>query len=139
MVIMVLAAEIRSGEGQGSPHGPNFNRPVDLVHLSRFTLGNRSLEREVLTLFHTQSELYLQRLKDADKDKDWADAAHTIKGSARGIGAWRIARTAEAAESLSGKSRTAGSGEVLDELERLIREANSYIESLLAEASPGAA
>ena len=27
------------------------SRPVDLVHLSRYTLGDRALEREVLELF----------------------------------------------------------------------------------------
>ncbi len=134
---MALAVETAAGEGQGHSSASNFDRPVDLVHLARYTLGNRSLEREVLGLFHTQSEIYLQRLKEADKDKDWADAAHTIKGSARGIGAWQIAKSAEAAELLSGKTRKSGALEVLKELERLIGEANGYIESLLAEAGSG--
>ena len=30
----------------------------------------------------------------ADSDKSWCDAAHTIKGSAHGIGAWGIAAAA---------------------------------------------
>jgi HPt (histidine-containing phosphotransfer) domain-containing protein len=131
---MASAVEFAVSEGQGHPSAPNSDRPVDLVHLARYTLGNRSLEREVLGLFHTQSEIYLQRLKEADKDKDWTDAAHTIKGSARGIGAWHVAKIAEAAEALSGKTRKSGALEVLRELERLIGEANGYIESLLAEA-----
>src|SRR5680860_1221609 len=38
------------------------SRPVDLVHLARYTLGERSLEREVLELFCTQSVLYLECL-----------------------------------------------------------------------------
>lgn len=131
---MALALETADCEGQGQTCGENFNRPVDLVHLARYTLGNRSLEREVLGLFHTQSEIYLQRLKEADADKDWVDAAHTIKGSARGIGAWQVARSAEAAEALRGKTRKSGSLEVIKELECLIGDANGYIESLLAEA-----
>ncbi len=40
------------------------SRPVDLVHLSRYTLGERALEREVLELFCTQSSIYLERLHD---------------------------------------------------------------------------
>ncbi len=131
---MALAFETADCEGQGQTCGQNFDRPVDLVHLARYTLGNRSLEREVLGLFHTQSEIYLQRLKEADLDKDWADAAHTIKGSARGIGAWQVARSAEAAEALRGEKRKSGSLEVIKELERLIGDANGYIESLLTEA-----
>ena len=130
----VMETAVKHSEAQGNTCASDFNRPVDLVHLARYTLGNRSLEREVLGLFHTQSEIYLQRLKQADKDKDWVDAAHTIKGSARGIGAWPVARSAEAAEALSGKTRKTGALEALRELERCIGEANAYIESLLAEA-----
>ncbi len=41
------------------------SRPVDLVHLSRYTLGDRALEGEVLELFCTQSPIYLERLRAA--------------------------------------------------------------------------
>lgn len=136
---MALAAKFETDDGLGMEAGPAFDRPVDLVHLARYTLGNRSLEREVLRLFCTQSSAYLQRLKDAQADKDWADAAHTIKGSARGIGAWHVAKIAEAAEALCGEGRLNGSSAIVCELERLIGEANSYIEALLAEAGPDAA
>lgn len=133
---MAMPAENMALDPQGHAPGPDFNRPVDLVHLARFTLGNRSLEREVLGLFHTQCEIYLQRLKEAGEDKAWADAAHTIKGSARGIGAWHIATCAEAAEALKGAARETGCRDKLVELERLIGEARGYIESLLAEPEP---
>ena len=109
-------------------------RPVDLVHLARYTLGNRSLEREVLELFLTQSRLYLQRLKESVQDRAWHDAAHTIKGSARGIGAWHIAKTAESAEDLEGEELASSRGDVVEQLEQQIDEANGFIESLLADA-----
>lgn len=131
---MALAAELEHFETHDQISTQALNRPVDLVHLARYTLGNRSLEREVLSLFNTQSVLYLQRLKDAVADKDWKDAAHTIKGSARSIGAWQLARSAEIAEKLSGAKRKSGAEVVLGELERLIGETNDYIESLLGEA-----
>jgi hypothetical protein len=41
------------------------DRPVDLKHLSRYTLGERALEREILELFCTQSAIYLERLRVA--------------------------------------------------------------------------
>ena len=70
---------------------------IDLVHLARMTLGDRSLEREVLQLFDRQADLLVGRLAAADAGAVGA-LAHTLKGSARGIGAWRVARAAEALE-----------------------------------------
>jgi HPt (histidine-containing phosphotransfer) domain-containing protein len=69
---------------------------IDLDHLSRMTLGERSLEREVLALFDRQAEILLGRIRE---DAATAGAAaHTLKGSARGIGAWAVAQAAEAVE-----------------------------------------
>jgi HPt (histidine-containing phosphotransfer) domain-containing protein len=113
---------------------PVGERPVDLVHLARYTLGNRSLEQEVLGLFLTQSALYLTRLKDAMDEKTWRDAAHTIKGSARGIGAWHVVASAEAAENLQGDGLKTERERVVAVLEGDIQEANSYIRSLLVGA-----
>ena len=123
-------------EKLGLGSGVNAGRPVDLTHLARYTLGNQSLEREVLGLFHDRSELLLQRLKAAVGDKAWSDAAHAIKGSASAIGAWHVANSAEAAEALDGAQRKAGSQGILEDLERLIGEAKSYIVFLLAETGP---
>jgi HPt (histidine-containing phosphotransfer) domain-containing protein len=72
--------------------------PVDLVHLRRFTMGNRALEQEVLQLFAAQAPLTLEQLRAAASIKAWRDAAHTLKGSAAAVGATAIARTAAEAE-----------------------------------------
>ena len=133
---MGMSTENMAHDPQGHAHIPEFDRPVDLVHLARYTLGERSLEREVLVLFHAQCEINLQRLKEAVDDKAWADAAHTIKGSAKGIGAWPIAKSAESAEALKGAARENGCRDALEELEILTGEAKAYIESLLTESEP---
>ena len=133
---MVMPVESITTNPQGHSQNPEFNRPVDLVHLARYTLGNRSLEREVLVLFHAQCEIYLRRLREAVDDKTWSDAAHAFKGSARGIGAWSIAKSAEAAEALKGAARENGCSDAIKELESLTGEAKDYIESLLAESEP---
>jgi HPt (histidine-containing phosphotransfer) domain-containing protein len=73
---------------------------IDLAHLARMTLGERSLEREVLALFDRQTELLLPRI--AAGAPAAATLAHTLKGSALGIGAFRVARAAEAVEQASG-------------------------------------
>jgi hypothetical protein len=61
------------------------------------TLGERSLEREVLALFDRQTALLLPRIRTARRPAA-ATLAHTMKGSALGIGAWRVARAAEVVE-----------------------------------------
>jgi HPt (histidine-containing phosphotransfer) domain-containing protein len=75
----------------------SIERPIDLVHLARMTLGDRGLEREVLQLFDRQASMLVERLRTAAPGTV-APVAHTLKGSARGVGAWRVAGAAEAVE-----------------------------------------
>jgi HPt (histidine-containing phosphotransfer) domain-containing protein len=109
------------------------SRPVDLVHLSRYTLGERALEREVLELFCSQSSIYIERLHAARSDKDWKDAAHSLKGSATAIGAWRAAAAAASAEALSGEALSQARALRLSEIESSVREAERYIGALLGD------
>ena len=75
------------------------SRPIDLVHLARQTLGDRSLEQEVLRLFLTQMDVYMDRVENAKNYEERFAASHTIKGSARNIGAWGVADVAAHLES----------------------------------------
>ena len=78
--------------------GPDRTDSVlDDDHLGRMTLGDRDLEREVLEIFARQTTLSLNRLVGAEPARA-AAVAHTLKGSARGVGAWRVARAAERLE-----------------------------------------
>ncbi len=110
------------------------DRPVDLVHLAHFTMGDRALEREVLNLFRKQSALYLERLRAAPNEAVWCEAAHTLKGSARGIGAWAVADAASQLETLRGpmKSRRVSGG--VHMLAERIYQANSFIHEILAKS-----
>ena len=72
-------------------------RPIDLVHLARMTLGDVAVEREVLHLFDGQALAVVGQIRSADIAAI-ADLAHALKGSSRGIGAWRVAGAAEAVE-----------------------------------------
>ena len=71
--------------------------PLDLKHLFRMTLGDHSLGREVLALFDRQVDMLIARMDTVDPSCVHA-LAHTLKGSARGVGAWPMARAAEAVE-----------------------------------------
>jgi HPt (histidine-containing phosphotransfer) domain-containing protein len=75
-------------------------RPIDLVHLARQTFGERDLEGELLRLFDRQSQQILARLADPGMAEGrWrADLAHTLKGSAKAIGAFDVAAAAAAYE-----------------------------------------
>jgi HPt (histidine-containing phosphotransfer) domain-containing protein len=117
---------LRTIDSKDVPSLAPDDRPIDLVHLARTTLGDRSLEREVLQLFDRQSALLIARLRNAGPD-GVAMIAHTMKGSARGIGAWRVARAAEAVE-LAGGTET---GAALERLAAATDEARAVIADLL--------
>ena len=119
---------LRSIDTKDAPSLAPDDRPIDLVHLARTTLGDRGLEREVLQLFDRQSTLLIARMRSAGP-AGVATLAHTLKGSARGIGAWRVARAAEALE-LAGTSGDA-LGEALDRLTAASDEACRVIADLL--------
>jgi HPt (histidine-containing phosphotransfer) domain-containing protein len=128
-----MASELAAwGVAEQSSESPKASsRPIDLVHLSRYTLGERELEREVLELFCSQSLLYIERLRHAKSDQDWKEAAHSLVDSARMIGAWRASEAAERAEALSGDAFDRLREMRLTEIESSVREAEDYIDCLL--------
>jgi len=72
------------------------NGSIDLAQLRLSTLGDPRLEREVLTLFASQAGRLLRLLSDLPPDT--GALAHTLKGSARAIGAHEVAEAAGAIE-----------------------------------------
>lgn len=75
-----------------------MDKPIDLVHLARQTMGDRELENEVMSIFLSHCDEYLAEYRDAPDATCRQHAAHRIKGSARGLGAWELAEQAELAE-----------------------------------------
>jgi HPt (histidine-containing phosphotransfer) domain-containing protein len=71
---------------------------VDQAHLNRMTGGDAALAAEVLGLFREQCDLWMRLLEPTTDTLDWGNAAHTIKGSARGIGAWALGDVCGGAE-----------------------------------------
>ena len=110
---------------------PTSERPVDLVHLSRFTLGDETLEREVLQLFRVQARLCLERMRQAGDRASFRQAAHTIKGSAQGIGAWAVAAAAQAIEQLDEAPSSVAAAAAVDRLKAAVDEAVGFIGVLL--------
>jgi HPt (histidine-containing phosphotransfer) domain-containing protein len=116
-------------EQTSAPSIAPIEKPIDLVHLQRMTLGDRSLEREVLQLFCRQADMLVARMRTATPAVT-AASAHTLKGSARGIGAWRVAAAAEAVERIA-TVETAKLPTALSELIAAIDETKIAIAELL--------
>lgn len=108
---------------------------IDAGHLERMTLGDRRLEREVLELFVRQTTILLNRIVGAEPPMA-AAAAHTLKGSARGIGAWRVARAAELLEQAASGSEDDTDDDMDDGMAEAIAELKAA--SLEASAAIGA-
>ena len=99
---------------------------IDLAHLARMTLGERCLEDEVLALFDRQAAVLLARMGDSTPAAV-AAFAHTLKGSALGIGAWRVAEAADAVEMQACRSSAAEIAAAVMRLAAAVDEAKAAI------------
>ena len=105
--------------------------PLDLPFLARQTFDDADLAREVLTLFIDQARRVVPTLPDLAPAAQH-DAAHLLKGSARGIGAWAAAAIAEAYEAAEAGARPS----VFPDLAATFAEAEASIDAYLARAEP---
>jgi HPt (histidine-containing phosphotransfer) domain-containing protein len=101
--------------------------PIDFEHLNRMTLGDAKLEREVLALFSVQSAQLTDAI--AALPEDACALAHTLKGSARAIGAVAVADAAAKLE----EALTSGSdpSELLSALGEAVALARTSIDAIL--------
>jgi HPt (histidine-containing phosphotransfer) domain-containing protein len=99
---------------------------IDRDHLARMTFGDRNLERELLELFDRQATMLLVRMR-AGAPAAVKPLAHTLKGSASGIGAGGVARAAEAVECAAPADCSAA----VDHLAQAVDEARALIAELL--------
>jgi len=109
---------------------PDTQSVIDEGHLKKMTLGDQSLEREVLEIFARQTTLMLGRFVGAEPLRA-AALAHTLKGSARGVGAWRVARATEQLEHAAGRCDGEALGEAFSQLEAACIEVREVIEARL--------
>jgi HPt (histidine-containing phosphotransfer) domain-containing protein len=106
------------GRRQRSTAMARTEQPVDIEHLNRYTGGDGGLNEEILQLFATQCREMMDRLEAVAMGqpdaKSWRETTHTLKGAARGIGAFALGNAAAEAEK-AGSERPA----VLPALEQL--------------------
>jgi HPt (histidine-containing phosphotransfer) domain-containing protein len=104
--------------------------PIDRAHLARYTLGDRALEAEILDLFAGQAPQTLARLAAAQTEREWREAAHTIKGSARAVGAFPLADAAAAIERTDVWRTSPDKAAAVHRLTCELAEATAFIEAL---------
>jgi HPt (histidine-containing phosphotransfer) domain-containing protein len=83
---------------------------IDRDHLERQTIGDRDLQRELLTLFLKQSRKLIDMMHFDDMN-EMRYLVHTMKGSARAIGAFDVAEAARALEEAMALGDGARSGQ----------------------------
>ena len=100
--------------------------PIDFEHLKRMTLGDAGLEQEVLAMFAAQAARLVNTL--AAMPSDAGALAHTLKGSARAIGAFAVADAAARLETAIARGFDVSAA--LAELGEAVAEAREAIEAV---------
>ena len=105
---------------------------VDFAHLERYAAGDAALIEEVLGLFSQQAELWVPLLDPAGPAESWRDAAHALKGSALGVGAFAFAERCGEAEANASEGQAARAAR-LDRLRTALDAALADIAAYLHE------
>ena len=103
--------------GRDGTAGGTDRAIFDREHLQQYTSGDTALERELLGLFLGQFKPLRTQLAAAASADDWKFAAHTLKGSARSIGAPQIGTVAEKLELIGFSAPEDAKAQVLVELD----------------------
>jgi HPt (histidine-containing phosphotransfer) domain-containing protein len=122
-----MSLHLERVEWMPSPPLAPDDGPIDFEHLNRMTLGDAGLEQEVLAMFVAQSARLVRML--ATIPPDAGALAHTLKGSARAIGAFAVADAADRLEAAIARGIDASAA--LAELGEAVAEARAAIEPVL--------
>ena len=113
-------------------------RPIDLVHLTRQTFGDKRLETELLRLFLRQAQIVGHALSSeagavAPDGQNALSLLHKLSGSARAVGATQVSALAERLERdrRLGSSADPLSPEERRRLDQALTAATTYIGELL--------
>jgi HPt (histidine-containing phosphotransfer) domain-containing protein len=110
------------------------NSVVDLEHLARYTGGDRDLNAEIMKLFDGQATELVAQLKTilAARDaKSWKMVTHTLKGAARGIGAFAMGDAAAKCEPIDLDDQ-AHASDAIAALENRALDVQAFIKTYLA-------
>jgi len=107
---------------------------IDLEHLAKYTGGEKDLNGEILRLFEDQIAsmvIELNGLVASQNSKRWREIAHTIKGAARGVGAFEMGEAAAKAEPVN-PADGAEAQAAIQKLEAEAQTVRAFIQNYLA-------
>ena len=107
-------------------------RPIDLVHLSRQSLGDTGLEGEILLMFDQMVSTYLSRIRETTDRELILFNLHALKGAAAGVGAVSVRQLAETAEQEMADGSPL-SHERLADLRMAVEEVRQFIAEMLGD------
>lgn len=92
----------------------------DQEHLRQYTGDDLALQRELVNLFLGHFAPVRTQLDAARSSQDWKFAAHSLKGSARSIGAPRVAAVADKLDAMAFEEPASRKTQLLNELDTAI-------------------
>lgn len=97
---------------------------IDFDHLNQYVGGDIELTKEIFGLFKNQVDMWSKSLTADAPDSVWAGLTHSLKGTAKAVGAQRLAEMCEKAEALVGENARAAARQVaVEQLEHRISRA----------------
>ena len=103
---------------------------VDFAYLENYAGGDLVVVEEVLALFREQASLWVRLLEPGAPSQGWRDAVHTLKGSARGIGANALGDACEAVERAAPSAAAPDLDGVRDHLDAVLSDIAAYVHEL---------
>ena len=106
---------------------------IDMEHLARYTGGDAKLDAEILRLFDAQALGLVDKLKEilvTGDAKSWKEITHTIKGAARGVGAFALADAAASCEQI-GLADPQAAASAVDRLHSEAGAVQAFIEEVV--------
>jgi len=103
----------------------------DIEFLDRVTFSDRGLAREVLQMFDQQADSLLKVIRDTESTRMRLEIAHRLKGAARGVGAFSVAKAAEEIETAADEIELANAVSLLT---ARVTEARMALASLIGNA-----
>ncbi len=96
-------------------NGAESDNEIDFDHLNQYVGGDISLTKEIFSLFKNQIDMWSRSFKPDTPDDVWSAMTHSLKGTARAVGAMRLAEICQTAEGLIGDNNRPGAREVIVE------------------------
>lgn len=104
---------------------------IDLVHLEKYVAGDNALRDEILSMFAGRALELSAQLKTTQTDEERKLALHTLKGGARGVGAWALGDLCEKAERMNGVPESAADqAAVIEEIDAAVANVVAAVQTL---------